>query len=242
MKKKLLFSVVALVFGVTQLIAQCTPQNATTCPDPENNGQICPDSLAPGFVGVPYSQTVTILPPPSVNYGGNPIPMNKIVIQQISNLSPGITWVSNQPNNSFPAGVYSCILLSGTPTQTGVYPLKITVDAYITFMGQPVLAATQTDSTSVIMTIGTAGMNEKNSLFTLIGNYGNEMIVNAYSEFSLKREIIDVLGCIKCQETFQILPGANVLPPPQPAIKSGFYFVRFSAFNTVITRKFYLTE
>lgn len=173
MQKRILWIFgILILFSSIDIYSQCTPGDSISCPDPEKNGQICPKEMPIGYVSVPYVQVVTILPPPTTDVGGNPVLLNKIVIVSIANLPPGLSWVSNSPGNEFKIGKYYCIKISGTPTKTGVYPLKITIDAYITIMGNPVYAGTQIDSTSIVMGIGwdPNGLNENNasSVYSLL--------------------------------------------------------------------------
>lgn len=158
MKKivKALFTGLFILFATNFSFAQCTPGDVITCPDIENNGEICPDTL-PGLTqGIFYSESVTILPPPEVEViPGFPVPLHHIQIKDIENLPPGIGWISNDPDTVFMVGTYYCILLDGTPTDTGAYFLKIVVDAYIPGFGgsDPVFLGTTIDSTSVLLTV-----------------------------------------------------------------------------------------
>ncbi|MDX1285096.1 MAG: hypothetical protein R3182_08795, partial [Draconibacterium sp.] len=56
----------ALFFGTQYAYSQCTPLDSTSCPDPEENGQICPNILDTVIVGSEYMQEVTILPPSKI--------------------------------------------------------------------------------------------------------------------------------------------------------------------------------
>lgn len=151
-----LFAGLFFLFLNNNSFAQCTPEDETTCPDPENNGEICPDTLPDLTQGIFYSETVTILPPPETEITpGTMYPLHHIQIMDIQNLPQGITWISNDPDTVFMVGTYYCILLDGTPTDTGTYFLKIVVDAYIPGISgsDPVFLGTTIDSTSVFLTV-----------------------------------------------------------------------------------------
>ncbi len=109
--------------------SQCTPADSTECPDPENNGEICPDSLPVAIAGQFYDQVVTILPPPTVG-DSIVLDLHHLELIGVEDLPPGIGWVSNSPTNEFMAGTYYCILLDGIPVDSGKYYLKIIVDVY----------------------------------------------------------------------------------------------------------------
>jgi hypothetical protein len=116
---------------------------------------VCPDSLVGGFVGQPYSQVATILPPPSYEYQTIDVPLDHIKLKNVGNLPPGITWVSNSPDSIFMSGQYYCILMEGTPTAAGDYVLRIVVDVYaVIFPGTPAIyLTTVTDSTSLTLVV-----------------------------------------------------------------------------------------
>jgi len=154
MKKTITLCLSALFIGMTVYgQSPCTPGNATTCPDPENNGQICPDSFPAVYVNVPYHVEATILPPPTVVQGSITVPIYQIVLKSVDNLPPGLSYATNVSNNTFLPGTYYCVAIDGTPTTAGVYPLKIVVDAYIDFLGSPVYVGEQVDSTSLAITV-----------------------------------------------------------------------------------------
>ncbi len=166
----LIAGILALMSPGYRVAAQCTPMSAEECPDPENNGEICPDSLADGFLNQLYSQVATILTPLSDT---NNIPIHHLTLQSVDNLPPGLTWESNAPNNEFLAGNYYCILMEGVPTETGVFNLEVVVDVYINVLGFPVYALTITDSTSLAIEIlDNTGIAENNGL-VVAGSYPN---------------------------------------------------------------------
>ena len=79
MKKTVLISMTMIlsVFSLFRTFGQCTP-DTITCVDTLAPGEICPDTLPSGEVGVEYNQTVTIWPPSSFDYGQGTISIAKI--------------------------------------------------------------------------------------------------------------------------------------------------------------------
>ena len=155
MKSKIILIAIILsfLFSSTLINAQCTPGNSTTCPDLENNGEVCPALLPNGIIGQEYSEEFTILAPPEYELLGNIIQLHHIKIVDITKLPPGITWQTNAADSVFNVGTYYCILLSGQSNEVGYYPLHIIVDVYLDFFGTPVFAAQVTDSTSISLNI-----------------------------------------------------------------------------------------
>ncbi len=142
-----------LVFTTGITFAQCTPGDENSCPDTENNGEVCPAELPNGIIGQNYNQEFTIIAPPEFNYDGKIIPLHHLKIVNVGSLPPGITWQSNAEDSVFMVGTYYCVLLSGTCSETGDFPLKIIVDVYIDAFGTPVFAAQVIDSTSISMKV-----------------------------------------------------------------------------------------
>lgn len=125
-----------LWMSAQQMSAQCTPDPG--CVDDTVPGQICPASLPDGTISSPYSQVLTIIPPSSADLPLiGTVTITKIVLTSIANLPPGISFQSNSTGNIFMVGTKYCVLLSGTPTDTGTYHLIITAEAYFTFLGIP---------------------------------------------------------------------------------------------------------
>ncbi len=164
--KKRFISFVFLIAGILMynaIQAQCTPGDSLSCPDPENNGEVCPDSLPDAIVNQFFQQEFTILPPPEYHdtTSGITVELHHLRILDVGNLPTGITWVSNAADSIFFPETYYCVLMEGTPTEKGDYPLKIQVEVYINFFGTPVLADTVTDSTSLAIHVtDPSGIND----------------------------------------------------------------------------------
>jgi hypothetical protein len=135
--------------------SQCDPATPDECPDPENNGQVCPDSLQAAFINQFYSQVATIKPP-EVYYlppDSTEINLHHVKLMEVGNLPDGITWVSNSPDSVFNAGEYYCVLMEGTPVTPGEYTLEIEVDIYVLIFNVPVKITTVVDSTSLTLVV-----------------------------------------------------------------------------------------
>ncbi|MEN8116575.1 MAG: T9SS type A sorting domain-containing protein [Bacteroidota bacterium] len=151
--KQLTIILFSLFLGLSHLtIAQCTPGDSTTCPDPEDNGQICPKMPAPVYIGVEYQQQITILPPPKIDTNNMVIPIHHITLLELGNLPEGITWQSNAEKNEFMAGTYYCVILAGTTSaDTGNYPVKIIIEAFGLIANTVVSLGQTIDSTSITL-------------------------------------------------------------------------------------------
>jgi len=155
MKSIITLIITVCIFMMNPILnyGQCTPGNETTCPDPENNGEVCPAVLPNAILGKEYSQEFTIIAPPEYEWNDQIIPLHHLKIVDVTNLPPGITWQTNAPDSIFTVGTYYCVLLSGVSSETGNFPLKIVVDVYVNFFGNPLYATQVADSTSISMKV-----------------------------------------------------------------------------------------
>ena len=155
MKRKIftLFFIISLGLLNFNAFSQCEPLTPEQCPDPENNGEVCPDSLEVAFLNQFYSQVATIKPPAIAYIPPDSIEINlhHVKLMGVGNLPGGLTWQSNAADSIFIAGEYYCVLMEGQPDSAGIYPLRITIDVYaIVLPGfPPIKVATVTDSTSL---------------------------------------------------------------------------------------------
>jgi hypothetical protein len=176
----MLFSII----NFHEIHGQCTP-DTIGCVDVLLPGEICPDTLPDGELGVEYNQTVTIWPPSTHSFEGFPITIIKIQIISVDSLPPGLEYEVNA-EDLYPGTAY-CSLISGTPTDTGLFTLAIKVVPYIinpfgidTIMWNP-----QVDDTSVFIRI-----NSPSNIEDL--NKEEFHIINEPNPFNSKTRI----GCI----------------------------------------------
>ncbi len=129
---------------------QCVPDTAN-CKDIDKPGQICPDTLPVAVLDTYYEQVITIIPPDTFDLGGGLIPIHKIIIDSVTNLPPGLSYEANA-TELFPDIAY-CVLISGTPTETDTFFLKICVTPFVVFMGSIVQGAQTVDDTSLFIIV-----------------------------------------------------------------------------------------
>jgi hypothetical protein len=118
-------------------------------PDPQLG-----ESFVPGFMGNPYEDIIHMLVPTDAGdidptYAGLGAVIDSLTLVSVSVLIDGLDvdlsdiGLDIECNNngdssipcSFMGGNQYCSLISGIPTQFGVFPLKINVVAYLTFFG-----------------------------------------------------------------------------------------------------------
>lgn len=228
------------------LFSQCTPD--PDCIDINEPGQVCPPEMPEGTVGEPYEETVTIIPPGTANIGGNDVTLIKIVITDIGNLPPGLTYEPNAPE--FYSDSSYCILISGTPTTAGTYPLHIKVIPYVDIFGTPVAAPEQTDTTSssitIVEPIGVENITDED--FYILKNRPNPFrnitrigfISGSRSNVELR--VYNVLGKTIYNETIYAQPGQNYFNFTGKYLIPGIYIYNISNSSKIYTRQMVKTE
>lgn len=241
MKQTIITIFLLLTFSFLALnsFPQCTPASPEQCPDPENNGQVCPDSLVMAHVGQLYSQVATIKPP-AVYFlppDSTEITLHHVKLIQVGNLPSGLTWQSNTTDSIFMAGEYYCVLLEGTPDSPGNYALHIVVDVYaVVFPGfPPIKVSTVTDSTSLILAVvDDAGIRgDENALLFAGQNIPNPFQsctrIDFHSEISglVDFEVYTIIGQRVYNWKLNVSRGENSLVFNGQALPEGPYFYIF---------------
>ena len=227
------------LFAVVSASAQCEPMGPEECPDPEDNGQICPEVMPYAYLDQVYTEEATILAPEQDTTG---ILLHHITLQEVENLPPGISWESNAPNNEFMAGNYYCIVLEGTPTIASTFNLKIVVDIYIDFLGQPVYVTQVVDSTSLSIVVREDfGLAEQYDDITLIENYPNPFTEQTNIEFKAGGsstgylDIYSLQGAKVYTEDLEIKQGNNSVIIKGNLLPAGTYCYAIRTKRTVIS-------
>ncbi|HOW24393.1 MAG TPA: T9SS type A sorting domain-containing protein [Bacteroidales bacterium] len=255
MRKCLHFFVGLLLTGLFSIAswAQCTPGDAITCPDPEENGQVCPDSLQGAVAGQLYSQAFTILAPPGYPYNGDTILLDHITLKDVTGLPEGFSWQSNSPANEFMVGTYYCVLLEGTPTLAGIYPLHITVDVFAKLFPTlpPILVATVTDSTSLFIAVkwDPNAIEEKPSASLIPVLPGpNPFSGSTRIGFQVKDpcevtlEVYDLVGQLRFAESVAAKHGTSYFGFDGRLLATGLYIVKISNGMTAFTSRLIKAE
>jgi hypothetical protein len=228
--------IISFVIGSFTAFSQCEPLTPEQCPDPENNGEVCPDTLEPAFLNQFYSQVATILPP-SIYYlppDSTVINLHHVKIMKVDNLPNGLTWQSNTTDSVFLAGEYNCVLMEGTPDSAGEYPLKIVVDVYVLVFNFPVKVATAVDSTSLVLRVidNTGITSFKDAAFHAEQNipnpFNSETRIRYYSDKpeAVVFEVFSLLGERVYTEQRVAAKGENMIIFQGGELPAGTYFYR----------------
>ncbi len=128
--KKFILTAVVFVFGaIAQLNAQCVPDTTIKIPG------FYPAQFPDGYLNQPYSATSTVLSITDTTVFGQKVVIDSMVLNDVIGLPAGITHACLNNTCVFLPKVHSCVLFSGTPTQSGTFPLKMAVKIYAKILG-----------------------------------------------------------------------------------------------------------
>jgi hypothetical protein len=240
----LLIAVIIYTVNPITLYAQCTPGDETTCPDPENNGEVCPAVLPNGIIGKEYSQEFTIIAPPEYEIDGNIIPLHHIKIVDVQNLPPDISWETNAADSVFLVGTYYCVALNGMCSETGSFPLKIVVDVYLDFFGQPVYATQIADSTSISLKVtwdpdGIEAYQENSLAINIWPNpFQNEISFELpdRSNEPVNVEIYSIIGSRLISKNFAAPVQSNTYRIDGSQLPQGIYLLKVTSGEKKVTK------
>ena len=154
------------IFVITNIFAsaQCIPDSSITHNDPG----IYPDSatgLPHAFTGVPYSTVIHTNVFTDTTVGPLVATIDSIVIDDVTGLPPGFSYLCTPSNCSFTAGSNACILLQGpapTAGMIGNYPLIVHTIVYYKIFGTPNFLLDNNDDYSITIESSTGiSVNEK---------------------------------------------------------------------------------
>jgi hypothetical protein len=238
----LIFIVSALFLSISISHAQCVP-DTVTCKDTLQPGEFCPKILPDGFVGQPYSEVITIIPPGSYNYGGFNVEVLDLVVQDVKNMPPGITYEASA-DTLYPGSAY-CVLLSGTPETAGEYDLGITVSVLANIPSLGVIRIDSiTDDTSVSIVIhagsGLADPALEDHLVICGPNpFNNTTTIRLRSQGIEDAELVvyNLLGGIVYREHMRASPGINNFRFNGQDLRHGTYIYHVSTKGEIYTNR-----
>jgi len=243
--KNLINALFILCFFIGMAISgqgQCVPDTAN-CKDIDKPGQICPDSLPVAVLNTYYYQVVTIIPPYEFDLGEGVIPIVKIIIDSVTNLPQGLSYEANAAE-LFADSAY-CVLISGTPIETGTFPLKIYITPFVEFVGSIVQSAQTLDDTSLFIQVNsTTGLPVINTdQIELLPVKPNPFIIS--SRIGLNSDkfgvgelwVFYITGQIAHHEEIWVQPGKNYFDFRGEKLRKGIYLYKVSFMGKSFTSR-----
>ena len=237
---------IALVSGVKDASAQCTPDPTITSPG------IYPDSATgflPGIEGTPYSQIVQVRVPVDTMLGSLNVNITGTSLDSATGIPPGLTYTCNVPNCFFPGGGNGCVLISGVPTVPGTYNPTFYLTTYGTVFGVPV--PPQNDVVDyyfidVNQATGIAGQTPK--VFEVYQNipnpFKNKCQIKYYSPGigSVELTVFNLIGKVVHRDVMNAKPGFNSFLFEAENLQAGIYMYTVSYGQFSYTKRMVISQ
>jgi hypothetical protein len=232
---KITFFVISTL-STSQLIAQCTPDNNMP------KGSISPESIKIGYKDVVYSEVIYFRAPSDTStMVGNtrvPVRIDSMEITGVKGLPAGFNYNCFTPNCRFNGGESSCLTLTGTPTQTGVYPLVVYISTYPTlkgFVDVPLPVQNDSNTRYTLFVYGTVGVIENtfdNSISVFPNPAKDVLNVGTTSTTKITAQLFDINGKIQLNQSIEHNATIDL-----KAFSKGVYILKLSNNTQHVTRK-----
>ena len=230
-----------------QVSAQCEPD--TTCVGVNNAGAFCPDVLPDMILNEPYETVITIVPPSKFDFEGTLLNIPYIEIDFVKNFPPGTTYSISA--DRFYADSAYCVLISGTPTQAGVFALELFITPYINVPPFGNIKGPQTiDKTSVVLTVQEATSAElpHTNQFQVLQNAPNPFSestrIGFYSPVTddINLKVYSYTGELIWEESHHVVPGEHYFRFDGSELLAGSYLYLVTSSSAHQTRKLIKTR
>ena len=244
----LFFSFIFSFWFAEKTQAQCSP-DMNCVEDTVGNGKMCPDSLSDGYIGISYNEVITVIPPDHATISGNDVTIDHLTLNSVGNMPPGLQYTPDDAD-MYPPNYY-CILIDGTPTDTGFYQLEIHVQAYVDIQYVGIIDAGEfVDDSSLSITIRNTNVAvvENNQNFIILGAQPNpfygQTYIKYYSPYKEEVSLIvyDLLGNKIYDETMISRKGINKFNFTGIKLAKGIYCYSITAHNKTYTKRMIKTN
>ncbi|MCA6362469.1 MAG: T9SS type A sorting domain-containing protein [Bacteroidetes bacterium] len=250
---KKLFTLLAVTAFTSFLGAQCTI-NSSVFSGPNDYG-ILPDTvtnLPVAFVGSPYTTDLQVHVDPDTVTALGTFPITQIVIDSVSGLPAGFTYLSNPVNGVMPGGSFGCVGVTGTatsgqelggPASNGVYPIIVFFTATVNVLSVPTaFPATLTGYRIEIDAPNSLPVIESlrfavNAPAPNPSDARTEFRFNAPVNGQVEFHLYNMLGAEVARQTIDAEKGSNRFTLETAALPAGVYMYSFRMGNSTVTRR-----
>jgi hypothetical protein len=248
MIKKVLRIVLLLInVGIVNSFAQvCTPD--VSCVPVGKTYGICPDSatgMAIGTVGVPYTQTMSMMVPATgTDFGYPSATITSIDITSVDSLAPGLTYQCVPASCSFPGNSNHCILISGTPTMVWNKLVIVNATAHATISGFPAsLPQSNKQYRSIVIPSTTSIETLDLNKFDVQQNAPNpfdgksEIRFSSITNSDVEFKVYNMLGSIVFANKYKAEKGINMITIESNSFVPGLYVYSIKNGDKIITKR-----
>jgi len=243
--KKLLLLILLLAKLTFTVWAQCTPDNTI------NTTGIFPAVLDTGNINTPYSQVIQyyIVRDTTVVIGSAPINaiIDSITITGVKGMPAGLSYACHNSNCTSAGAQTGCVTLSGTPTESGIFPITVYIRIKArAFLGPVPVGQTVNDSNSryfiaikpITNSIAQSAIN--NALFAYVNQIGVNVYLDAKDHAITHCQLIDVTGKTVADADKFVSNNYGVYVLDKHLLNSGIYFVKAFTKNGVAIKKVFI--
>lgn len=251
-KKLLLIPIAVLLLKSTSFGQACTPDPQYTNTSTQNG--IYPDTLTDfdtAYVGIPYSQLVTIVIPPDTN-AIPPFPSivwDSTRLDSVTGLPASLGYLcwnndgfGNMNRCKWKGNSIGCAIITGTPTigEVGTHPLKFYTNNWV---GGSSSANPYVITTYKIVVVNTTAINENPRIQILEQNSPNPFGDKSEIQFSAEDigvaqfKVYNLIGTVVQQYDIMVKKGLNKVILDAKDFDSGVYFYSVVHGNNAFTRK-----
>lgn len=244
--KHLLLSV-ALAFFALYASAQCVPD--TDFGD-EPFG-VNPDTIvnfAPALINTFYVQQIDVLVPENGAFVGFELAtVDSAAITAISGLPAGLTYECSNPLSTpctFPGGETGCGVVSGIPSQGGLFELDVILTIYGNFIGTPLEVPYPVENYRIFvddpLSTGAAGKLQF-ALAPAVPNPASHLTrlrVESPRDGMAAITVFDLIGKKTMELNHMLRAGENEVPLSLETMDTGIYIYRVDAFGESLSGRF----
>lgn len=248
--KKLLLSFL-LVSTVGVAMSQCVPNEIYA----DSTFGVWPDTttnFAPAGLDQPYTQQLDLIVPENaedLGPGFPSLPLDSVQFEGVTGLPPGLTYDCNSQTPAectYLPQQLGCGVISGTPTQAGVYELTLDVRGYSNLNGFVVDAAHTFTGYRIIVLEGLSVAEASMPAIGQVRNVPNPFTSRTAFEFQLAKamdvdlRVFNLLGEELWSQTVHGKAGMNRIPFDSDNLQEGIYLYKVGAGKETFTGRMVL--
>jgi hypothetical protein len=201
-------------------------------------GSISPESIKIGYKDLSYSEVIYFKAPLDTNSVLGKVRVDSMEITGVKGLPSDFTYTCFNSNCRFKGGESSCLTVTGTPSQTGVYPLVVYIRTYPTlkgFIDIPLPAQNDSNSRYTLYVYGSVGCIEntlENSI-SVFPNPANDILnIATSSTQNITAQLFDINGKLQIEQAIEEIATLDL-----KTLNKGIYILKLKNSAQLITRK-----